>query len=39
MVGLVHRLHNIPGRMSGGEQQLVAIAKALINKPGIFSGR
>ena len=34
--GLSHRLHHLPGELSGGEQQRVAIARALINKPKII---
>lgn len=33
LVGLGHRLHHRPGRMSGGEQQRTAIARALIGSP------
>ncbi len=32
-VGLGHRLHQLPGKLSGGESQRVAIARALMNKP------
>jgi ABC-type lipoprotein export system ATPase subunit len=32
-VGLGHRLNNIPQRLSVGEQQRVAVARALANKP------
>jgi putative ABC transport system ATP-binding protein len=32
-VGLSHRVHHLPGELSGGEQQRVAIARALINNP------
>ena len=32
-VGLEHRLHHKPGELSGGEQQRVAVARALIHKP------
>jgi putative ABC transport system ATP-binding protein len=32
-VALGHRLHHLPGRMSGGERQRVCIARALINQP------
>jgi lipoprotein-releasing system ATP-binding protein len=35
LLGLSHRLHNKPGAMSGGEQQRVAVARALINQPDI----
>lgn len=31
-VGLEHRLHHYPGKLSGGEQQRVAIARAFVNK-------
>jgi len=34
-VGLSHRAGNYPSQMSGGEQQRVAICRALINKPSI----
>ena len=32
-VGLSHRLNHIPAHLSGGEQQRVCIARALINEP------
>jgi lipoprotein-releasing system ATP-binding protein len=32
-VGLSDRLHHRPGELSGGEQQRVAVARALINRP------
>jgi putative ABC transport system ATP-binding protein len=32
-VGLGHRLHHRPSQLSGGEQQRVTIARALINSP------
>ena len=35
-LGLGHRLDNKPGAMSGGEQQRVAVARALINEPQII---
>ena len=34
--GLSHRIHHLPGELSGGEQQRVAIARALINNPKII---
>jgi lipoprotein-releasing system ATP-binding protein len=34
-LGLAGRLHNKPQALSGGEQQRVAVARALINKPTI----
>ncbi len=35
-VGLEHRLHHRPSQLSGGEQQRVCIARALINNPSIL---
>lgn len=35
MLGLSQRMENKPNEMSGGEQQRVAVARALINKPDI----
>ena len=35
-VGLAHRLRSFPGNMSGGEQQRVAVARALASKPSII---
>lgn len=32
-VGLVHRLKHLPSELSGGEQQRLCIARALINNP------
>src|SRR3954453_16096617 len=33
MVGLSTKLHNVPGELSGGEQQRVSIARAFVNHP------
>ncbi len=35
LLGLGHRLDNKPQQLSGGEQQRVAVARALINNPAI----
>ena len=35
-VGLKERAHHLPGQLSGGEQQRVCIARALINRPKII---
>jgi lipoprotein-releasing system ATP-binding protein len=35
-LGLSQRLNNKPGQLSGGEQQRVAVARALINNPSII---
>lgn len=36
MLGLSHRAHHKPAQMSGGEQQRVAVARALINNPSVI---
>lgn len=36
LVGLDHRLDHLPGELSGGEMQRVAVARALINSPSIL---
>jgi lipoprotein-releasing system ATP-binding protein len=35
-LGLSHRVDHKPGELSGGEQQRVAVARALINKPAVI---
>ena len=35
-LGLTHRINHKPSELSGGEQQRVAVARALINKPAII---
>lgn len=35
-LGLSHRIHHKPAELSGGEQQRVAVARALINKPSVI---
>ncbi|MDE6656775.1 MAG: ABC transporter ATP-binding protein [Anaeroplasmataceae bacterium] len=36
LVGLGNRLHNFPSNLSGGEQQRVSIARAIVKKPDIL---
>jgi len=36
MLGLSHRIHHKPAELSGGEQQRVAVARALINAPAVI---
>jgi ABC-type lipoprotein export system ATPase subunit len=35
-VGLGHRRQHLPGQLSGGEMQRVAVARSLINEPGVI---
>ncbi|RVU03186.1 ABC transporter ATP-binding protein [Mucilaginibacter limnophilus] len=35
LLGLEHRVHHKPAQLSGGEQQRVAVARALINDPAL----
>ena len=35
-LGLTERIHHKPNELSGGEQQRVAVARALINKPAVI---
>lgn len=37
-VGLKDRLHHFPGQLSGGQNQRVAVARALVNQPKIVIG-
>jgi putative ABC transport system ATP-binding protein len=38
IVGLLDRIHHRPDELSGGEQQRVAIARSLINRPALVLG-
>jgi cell division transport system ATP-binding protein len=35
LVGLAKKTNNLPGELSGGEQQRVAVARALMNRPSL----
>ena len=37
-VGLADRAHHKPGQLSGGEQQRVAVARALVGRPSLLLG-
>jgi cell division transport system ATP-binding protein len=32
-VGLLHKMEDLPGELSGGEQQRIALARAVANRP------
>jgi len=34
-VGMAHRAHHRPGELSGGEQQRVAVARAIVGEPAL----
>jgi len=36
LLGIRHRLHHKPRALSGGEQQRIAIARAIVNRPSIL---
>jgi putative ABC transport system ATP-binding protein len=38
LVGLAHRADHRPAELSGGEQQRVAVARALVNRPRLVIG-
>ena len=36
LVGLAHRLNHFPSQLSGGEQQRVAVARAIVKRPDLL---
>ena len=36
LVGLRHKIHQYPHELSGGEQQRIAIARAIANRPSVL---
>ena len=36
LVGLANKRRELPGQLSGGEQQRIALARAIVNQPGIL---
>lgn len=35
-VGMTHRIDHLPSQLSGGEMQLVSIARAIVRRPAVF---
>ena len=36
LVGLKHKVRSFPNELSGGEQQRIAIARAIVNNPKVL---
>jgi ABC-type lipoprotein export system ATPase subunit len=36
LVGMIHRRNHRPGELSGGEQQRVAVARAMVHRPHVI---
>lgn len=36
LVGLKHKMNSLPAQLSGGEQQRIAIARAIVNNPAVI---